>query len=81
MPLPDADWLGLCRRAAHAARAEVAGLTSTAERSVPQGEGDRPVPPPPAPAVGHPVTAVPVLVSVVRSLTGSPIVASTLSCG
>ena len=34
MPLPDADWLGLCRRAAHAAREAVAGLTSTAERSV-----------------------------------------------
>jgi myo-inositol-1(or 4)-monophosphatase len=40
MPLPDADWLGLCRRAAHAARAAVAGMTSTAERSVPQGEGE-----------------------------------------
>ena len=40
MPLPDADWLGLCRRAAHAARAAVAGLTSTAERSVQHGEGE-----------------------------------------
>jgi myo-inositol-1(or 4)-monophosphatase len=40
MPLPDADWLGLCRRAAHAARAAVAGMASTAERSVPQGEGE-----------------------------------------
>ncbi|MBA3261924.1 MAG: hypothetical protein H0T69_05560, partial [Thermoleophilaceae bacterium] len=40
MPLPDADWLGLCRRAAHAAREAVAGMTSTAERSVPQGEGE-----------------------------------------
>jgi myo-inositol-1(or 4)-monophosphatase len=40
MSLPDADWLGLCRRAAHAARAAVAGMTSTAERSVPQGEGE-----------------------------------------
>jgi myo-inositol-1(or 4)-monophosphatase len=40
MPLPDADWLGLCRRAAHAARDAVAGLTSTAERSVTHGEGE-----------------------------------------
>ena len=40
MPLPQADWLGLCRRAAHAAREAVAGLTSTAERSVPHGEGE-----------------------------------------
>lgn len=39
MPLPDADWLALCRRAAHAARDAVAGMTSTAERSVPHGEG------------------------------------------
>ena len=30
----------LCRRAAHAARAAVAGLTSTAERSVQHGEGE-----------------------------------------
>jgi myo-inositol-1(or 4)-monophosphatase len=34
------DWLGLCRRAAHAARDAVSGLTSTAERSVPHGEGE-----------------------------------------
>jgi myo-inositol-1(or 4)-monophosphatase len=34
------DWLGLCRRAAHAARTAVSELTSTAERSVPQGEGE-----------------------------------------
>ena len=34
------DWLGLCRHAAHAAREAVSGLTSTAERSVPQGEGE-----------------------------------------
>jgi myo-inositol-1(or 4)-monophosphatase len=40
MPLPDADWLGLCRRAAHAARDAVAGLTSTAERAVTHGEGE-----------------------------------------
>jgi myo-inositol-1(or 4)-monophosphatase len=55
MPLPDAeghrsgagrarplahDWLGLCRRAAHAAREAVSGLTSTAERSVTHGEGE-----------------------------------------
>jgi len=40
MPLPDADWLGLCRRAAHAAREAVGGLTSTAERAVQFGEGE-----------------------------------------
>ena len=40
MSLPEADWLGLCRRAAHAARAAVAGLTSTEERSVTHGEGE-----------------------------------------
>jgi myo-inositol-1(or 4)-monophosphatase len=40
MPLPDADWLGLSRRAAHAAREAVGGLTSTAERSVQVGEGE-----------------------------------------
>jgi myo-inositol-1(or 4)-monophosphatase len=40
MPLPDADWLGLCRRAAHAAREAVAGLEGTAERSVQFGEGE-----------------------------------------
>jgi myo-inositol-1(or 4)-monophosphatase len=40
MPLPDADWLEFCRRAAHAARQAVAGLTSTAERSVQHGEGE-----------------------------------------
>jgi myo-inositol-1(or 4)-monophosphatase len=40
MPLPDADWLGLCRQAAHSAREAVAGLTSTAERAAPQGEGE-----------------------------------------
>jgi myo-inositol-1(or 4)-monophosphatase len=55
MPLPNAeghrsgagrarplahDWLGLCRRAAHAAREAVGGLTSTAERSVRYGEGE-----------------------------------------
>jgi myo-inositol-1(or 4)-monophosphatase len=34
------DWLGLCRRAAHAARDAVGGLTSTAERSVAHGEGE-----------------------------------------
>jgi myo-inositol-1(or 4)-monophosphatase len=34
------DWLGLCRRAAHAAREAVGGLTSTAERSVQFGEGE-----------------------------------------
>jgi myo-inositol-1(or 4)-monophosphatase len=40
MPLPDADWLGLCRSAAHAAREAVGGLRSTAERSVQFGEGE-----------------------------------------
>src|SRR5918992_2941882 len=40
MPLPDADWLGLCRRAAHAAREAVGGLESTAERAVQFGEGE-----------------------------------------
>jgi myo-inositol-1(or 4)-monophosphatase len=40
MPLPDADWLGLCRRAAHAAREAVGGLASRAERSAPLGEGE-----------------------------------------
>lgn len=39
MPLPEADWLALCRRAAHAARDAVAALGSAAERSVPHGEG------------------------------------------
>jgi myo-inositol-1(or 4)-monophosphatase len=34
------DWLGLCRRAAHAAREAVGGLTSTAERAVSYGEGE-----------------------------------------
>jgi myo-inositol-1(or 4)-monophosphatase len=40
MALPDADFLGLCRGAAHAAREAVAGLASTAERAVPHGEGE-----------------------------------------
>jgi myo-inositol-1(or 4)-monophosphatase len=40
MPLPTADWLGLCRRAAHAAREAVGGLGSTAERSVGHGRGE-----------------------------------------
>jgi myo-inositol-1(or 4)-monophosphatase len=40
MPLPDADWLALCRRAAHAAREAVGELASTAERSVQHGEGE-----------------------------------------
>jgi myo-inositol-1(or 4)-monophosphatase len=40
MPLPNADWLGLCRRAAHAARDSVNGLESTAERSAALGEGE-----------------------------------------
>ncbi|MGH2803641.1 MAG: inositol monophosphatase family protein [Thermoleophilaceae bacterium] len=40
MPLPQADWLGACRRASHAARAAVAALESTAERSIPHGAGE-----------------------------------------
>ena len=40
MPLPNADWLGLCRRASHAAREAVGGLTTRAERSVQFGEGE-----------------------------------------
>jgi myo-inositol-1(or 4)-monophosphatase len=40
MALPEADWLGLCRRAAHSAREAVSGLTSTAERSVQLGRGE-----------------------------------------
>jgi myo-inositol-1(or 4)-monophosphatase len=40
MPPNNADWLGLCRTAAHAARNAVAGLTSTAERAVQFGEGE-----------------------------------------
>jgi myo-inositol-1(or 4)-monophosphatase len=40
MPLPDADWLDLSRRAAHAARDAVAALASTAERAVAHGEGE-----------------------------------------
>ncbi|HEV3376287.1 MAG TPA: inositol monophosphatase family protein [Thermoleophilaceae bacterium] len=40
MPLADDDWLGRCRRAAHAARDAVSGLTSTAARSVTHGEGE-----------------------------------------
>jgi myo-inositol-1(or 4)-monophosphatase len=40
MPPHDDDWLGLCRRAAHAAREAVGGLASRAERSVPHGEGE-----------------------------------------
>jgi myo-inositol-1(or 4)-monophosphatase len=34
------DWLGLCRRAAHAAREAVGALHTTAERSVSFGEGE-----------------------------------------
>jgi myo-inositol-1(or 4)-monophosphatase len=40
MSLPDADWLGLCRRAAAAARSAVAELAGTAARSVEQGRGE-----------------------------------------
>jgi myo-inositol-1(or 4)-monophosphatase len=40
MPPLAHDWLGLCRRAAHAARDAVSGLASTAERSVAHGEGE-----------------------------------------
>jgi myo-inositol-1(or 4)-monophosphatase len=41
MSLPvDVDWLGLCRRAAVAARFAVGELSSTAERAVEQGRGE-----------------------------------------
>jgi myo-inositol-1(or 4)-monophosphatase len=40
MPLPDADWIALCRRAAGAARDAVHALEGVAERAVPQGEGE-----------------------------------------
>jgi myo-inositol-1(or 4)-monophosphatase len=40
MPLPEADWLGLCRRAAHAARDAVSAMSSTAERGVRHGRGE-----------------------------------------
>jgi myo-inositol-1(or 4)-monophosphatase len=40
MPLADADWLGLCRRAAHAAREAVGTLSTTAERAVGHGRGE-----------------------------------------
>jgi myo-inositol-1(or 4)-monophosphatase len=40
MALPEADWLGLCRRAAHAAREAVAAFSTTAERSVQHGRGE-----------------------------------------
>jgi myo-inositol-1(or 4)-monophosphatase len=40
MALPDADWLGFCRRAAGAARDAVAGFETTAERAVPTGRGE-----------------------------------------
>ncbi len=38
--LPDADWLGFCRRAGAAARAEVASYATRAERSVETGQGE-----------------------------------------
>jgi len=40
MALPEADWLGLCRRVAHAAREAVAAISTTAERSVQHGRGE-----------------------------------------
>src|ERR687895_261719 len=40
MPPPEHDWLGLCRRASHAAREAVSALASTAERAVQHGEGE-----------------------------------------
>jgi myo-inositol-1(or 4)-monophosphatase len=40
MSLPEADWLALCRRAAHSARSAVAELTTTAARSVAHGRGE-----------------------------------------
>jgi myo-inositol-1(or 4)-monophosphatase len=40
MGLPDADWLGLCRRSAVAARVAVAGLGGVAERAAEHGRGE-----------------------------------------
>jgi myo-inositol-1(or 4)-monophosphatase len=40
VPLPDADWLGFCRRAGYAARAAVESYATTAERSVETGRGE-----------------------------------------
>lgn len=40
MGLPDADWLGFCRRAASAAREAVAAFETTAERSRATGRGE-----------------------------------------
>jgi myo-inositol-1(or 4)-monophosphatase len=40
MGLPDADWLGFCRRAASAAREAVAEFETTAERSRETGRGE-----------------------------------------
>jgi myo-inositol-1(or 4)-monophosphatase len=40
MALPDADWLALCRDAAHAAREAVGSLAGTAERAVRLGRGE-----------------------------------------
>jgi myo-inositol-1(or 4)-monophosphatase len=40
MGLPDADWLGLCRRAAGAARDAVAGFETTADRALETGRGE-----------------------------------------
>jgi myo-inositol-1(or 4)-monophosphatase len=40
MGLPDADWLGFCRRAAAAAREAVAGFETAAERSQESGRGE-----------------------------------------
>jgi myo-inositol-1(or 4)-monophosphatase len=40
MGLPEADWLDLCRRSAHAARSAVAALSDTAARSVAHGRGE-----------------------------------------
>ena len=40
MGLPDADWLGSCRRAARAAREAVAGFETTAERALETGRGE-----------------------------------------
>jgi myo-inositol-1(or 4)-monophosphatase len=40
MSLPDADWLGFCRRAGAAARSAVAAYSTRAERSVETGRGE-----------------------------------------
>src|SRR5919201_593153 len=40
MPLPEADWLGFCRRAAEGARSALARYPSASERAVETGRGE-----------------------------------------